>query len=200
MLRRLTACALVPRAWLTKRAFCIIAAPPRLTAQGRGACNYKPPTVQNGRFVQSASRLYAASNIVRRARVRRCRAARFRALRGALPARHLSASAEMPRRRESRRSVQNIRFSTAFQHPPAPRSRGGRRTQRGDEKRAPSQAWKLFSLAYRPDKCQTAHLGCLGRRSGFTSSVSFIQHFTIGACVCQAFWRNSRRFSRNRTN
>ena len=178
-------------ATLTKRAFCIIAAPPRLTAQGVGACDYKPPAVQNGRFVQSprlkrskgggaefvlppAKRGFApprgrahasGANVARlRHQMRNGRPGGFerRALCRRLRTLTSDRFAELVRVLASVFS-----FPQLFQHPPAPQSCGEQQCPAGTKKRASSQAWKLFFLAYRPDECPTARAGSPWKKERF---------------------------------
>lgn len=128
-----------------------------------GGAGYKTAILYGSRFG------CRRSNVVRRARMRNAmrRGTPRSAERGRRRAvASLNTRAVAPSREQALRAT-IFGFPQLFQHPPAPQSCGGRRRPaKEDEKRASSQAWKLFSLAYRPDKCHTANVGCLGRRSG----------------------------------
>ena len=118
-----------------------------------GACHYKP-------YGRKTAVLYGSrfgcrrSNVVRRAGKMPCGADSRPAGRVAVAQRR--ASAKLPDAVKQALRAALFSFPQLFQHPPAPQSCGEQQCPFGYEKRASSQAWKLFFLAYRPDEIPPA--------------------------------------------
>lgn len=144
MLRRLTACALVPRAWLTKRAFCIIAAPPRLTAQGRGGLQLQAAHGTKRPFCAIGSAFVCR---LQHSKARACAEMPCGAVSrpaGRVADAQRRASAKLPAAEKIGAPCKLFGFPQLFQHPPAPRSRGGQQCPAGMKKELPRKRGSSF--------------------------------------------------------
>lgn len=139
-----------------------------LRFRARLAAQRRRTVKQNGRFVQSRSAFVCR---LKHSKARACAEMPCGAVSrpaGRVADAQRRASAKLPAAEKVGAPCKIFGFPQLFQHPPAPRSRGGHRSPLGNEKRAPSQAWKLFFSRTAPTNARPRKRGCLGRRSGFT--------------------------------